>query len=67
MATKSEQYGHITMSNDELEDRIAADLYELADRLGKDEKTKMVGSLLYKFMHQIREAYRTARLISEGI
>lgn len=65
MPTNSEKYGHITMSNDELEERIAADLYELHERF-KNTEAKTVGALLYKFMHQIREAYRTGRLIIEG-
>ena len=67
MATNSEKFSHITMSNDDLEERIAADLYELADRLKKERETKMVGALLYKFMHQIREAYRTACLMTHGL
>lgn len=66
MPTNSEKYGHMTMSNDDLEERIAADLYELADRFKKNDETKVLGSLFHKFMHQIREAYRTARLITEG-
>lgn len=65
MPTHSEKYGHTTMSNDDLEARIAADLYELSERL-KDTDAKIISSLLYKFMHQIREAYRTARLAIEG-
>jgi hypothetical protein len=65
MPTDREKYGHVTMSNDQLEARIAADLYELADRFKRTE-AKMIGSLLWKLMNQVREAYRTGRLGLEG-
>ena len=45
MPTNSEKYGHEDMSNDELEERIAADLYELSDRISKT-KSKVIGGLL---------------------
>jgi hypothetical protein len=65
MPTNKEKYSHGTMSNDDLEARIAADLYELSDRF-KNTDASMIGSLLWKLMGQIREAYRTARMITEG-
>lgn len=64
MPTNSEKYNHTTMSNDDLEERIAADLLELSKRL--ETETAVIAGLLYRFMHQIREAYRTARLVTEG-
>lgn len=63
--TNDEIYGHNEMTNDQLEARIAADLFELSERFKKTE-ARVVGSLLWKFMSQIREAYRTARMITEG-
>lgn len=65
MPTSSEKYGHLGMTNDDLEERIAADLYELSERL-RNTDAKVIGSLLWRLMCQIREAYRTARMISEG-
>ena len=61
----AEKYGHEEMSNDELEARIAADLYELSNRL-KDTDAKVIGNLLWQMMSRIREAYRTARLVLGG-
>lgn len=66
MSTNVEKYGHADMSNDELEERIAADLFELSDRLGKNVRTATIGNLLWGLMGNIREAYRTARLITRG-
>ena len=63
--TNAEKYGHEGMSNDELEERIAADLYELSNRL-KDTDAKVIGNLLWQMMSRIREAYRTARLVLGG-
>ena len=60
--TNAEKYGHGGMSNDQLEERIAADLYELSNRL-KDTDAAVIGSLLWKMMGRIREAYRTALLV----
>lgn len=65
MPTNSEKYNHMTMSNDDLEERIAADLYELSERF-KNTEAKIVGSLFWKMMIQVREAYRTGRMITEG-
>lgn len=65
MPTNSEKYSHITMSNDDLENRIAADLLELSNRINETE-SKIIGGLLWLEMNRIREAYRTARLITEG-
>lgn len=51
------------MTNDELEERISADLYELHSRLNRQEKVKPIGGLLYRNMCEIREGYRTAKRI----
>lgn len=65
MPTNSEKYGYDNMSNDELEERIAADLLELSERFVKED-AKIIGSLLWRLMRQVRETYRTGRLIVEG-
>lgn len=66
MATHSEIYGHAEMSNDELEERISSDLFELSERLTKNSKTENIGNLLWSLMGNIREGYRTAKRIAES-
>jgi len=66
MPTSAEKYGHDSMSTVELEQRAAADLLELSDRLGKEEKTKAIGNLIWGTMRTMREAFRTAQRILEG-
>ena len=63
MPTNKEKYGHSEMNISELEARAAADLYELSNRLIKNEKTQSIGELHYMLMRQLRESFRTAELI----
>lgn len=66
MPTNKEKYGHEKMNDDELEDRISADMFELYERFRRDPKTATIGSLIWRLMHQLRESYRTAKLIENA-
>jgi hypothetical protein len=66
MPTSAEKYGHADMLTVEIEERAAADLLELSDRLGKEEKTAAIGGLIWRTMSTMREAFRTAQRILEG-